>query len=188
MIAIRYREDPTATIVTAAAIVLLVGSATFMFLAPRPSEAAATKKLRVRIATAANATDAARSRAAKADAFVATNSWTGNVEEISPTALARVTQLARKRGLNLLSFRPQRASTTTLPVQLPYLATVEGTYPAILQLTRDLETKGSRLVVSSIMVSSTDAASDRVTASIGLVAFINPAVTTPAPPKEKPNA
>ncbi len=188
MIVLRYREDPTATIVTAAGIVLLLSSVAFMFLAPKPNAAEAIRKQNARIATAVRATDAAKARASQANAFVATNTWSGNIEEISPTALARVTQSARQRGLNLLSFRPQRAADNNLPIQLPFLATLEGTYPSVLQFARDLETKGSRLVVSSVMVSSTDASSDRVTASIGLVAFIDPTPPPPVPAKEKTNA
>jgi hypothetical protein len=191
MIVIRYREDPTAAIITAAAIVLLIGSVAFMFLAPKPDIAKATKSQKDRIFKARLATQTAEQNRAQAETYVATNTWSGNIEIISPTALGRVTQVAKQRGLNLLSFRPQRASDTVTPIQLPFLATVEGSYPAILQFTRDLETKGSRLAVSSVMISSTDAASDRVTASVGLIAIVNPttpAVAAPAPAKEKTNA
>lgn len=175
MIVIRYREDPTAAILTGAAIVLMVGSIAFMFLAPRPNAEAAVRKQQDKTFQARIATETAEQKAALAASYVGTHTWAGNVDEVSPAALTRVTGLAKARGLRLLSFRPQRAAESSLITQLPFLATVEGTYPSIMEFTRDLETEGTRLVVTSVMVSSADASSDRVTSSIGLLAFINPA-------------
>jgi hypothetical protein len=192
MIVIRYREDPTAAILTGSAIVLMVGALAFMFLAPRPSAEDAVRRQKDKIFQARLAAQTAEQKTALAASYVGTHAWAGSADEVSPAALTRVTSLAKSRGLNLLSFRPQRAAESAVVTQLPFLATVEGTYPSVMAFTRDLETEASRLVVTSVMISSTDASSDRVTASIGLLAFINPTVkvtpsTTPNNGGKKPS-
>jgi Tfp pilus assembly protein PilO len=172
MIVIRYREDPTAAIITASAIVLMVASLAFMFLVEKPTSRAATKKQDDRIFKARLERQTSEQQLALSEAYIGSHTWAGNVEDISPAALAMVTSRANARGLRLLSFRPQRTTDGADVAQLPFQATVEGTYPTVMEFIRDLETEANRLVVSSIMISSTDASSDRVTASIGLSAFI----------------
>jgi hypothetical protein len=174
---IRYREDPATSIAMASAVILLAGTLAFMLLAPRPEgptkaeRIEAENKLRLEIRES-------EKRRAQATAFNQTNTWVGSPDAIAPAVLAKVTQVARARGVRLISLRPQTVNTKTEPPMLPFLAVVEGPYTAAMQFARDMETPGNRLAVSLVQVTSADAASDKVTASVGMAAFMQPQTTS----------
>ena len=184
----RAKANPkaTSTSIMALACVLLVGSIVGLVL-PKPSakklerdEKAAAKKL-------AGETALAKAQMATADAIVTAHVWTGEPSAIQNQALTRVSALAKTRGVTLVRFQPQRnpVTSTTLE-QLPFLVVVEGTFPAVSALERDLENPGNKLAVNLFQVGSSDSESNAVTANIGIVAHRVPPVVEEK--KDKKNA
>ncbi len=97
--------------------------------------------------------------------------WVEQPEQVEPRALDIVSRVADRSRTKILGFRPQRTVLSGGLEQLPFLVTLEGSFPNILTTARDLGTRSNRLAVTSIQVASADAASDRVTATVGIVAF-----------------
>ena len=185
----RYREDPTTATMMAVGVLLLIGSALFMLLAPPPSTAGLAVKKRDAEFKVKLETQKAQQALGQSNAFIAMRTWPESEDQISATVLARVSQFARNRGIKLIQLRPQRSDPKAVPPQLPFLVTVEGAYPSVVQFARDLEGSSTKLVVNLVTLSSADASTDKVTGTIGLVAYMKPQKPEqPTPPKEKQNA
>lgn len=101
----------------------------------------------------------------------ATRLWTQAADEIAAATMAKVTSLAQSRGLRVVAFRPQRIQEDTGIIRLPYQATLEGPFPQIMGFVQDLETSKFKTIVSTIQIASADGASDKVSSTIGLVAY-----------------
>ena len=56
---------------------------------------------------------------------------------------------------------------------MPFLVTVEGPYPSVTLFCQDIDKQATKLAVNLIQIASSDAASNAVTASIGLIAYVN---------------
>jgi len=196
MISFRDKSATTTSVIIVASILALLGTLIVMVFVPPPTAKGLSTKARRDEMKARIAIKDAREREAEAMRLVAETTWAGNAQTVGPAALARVTQMAKSRNLRLVAFRPQRQSDDADLTMLPFLITVEGTYPNVVQFSRDLETTGTRLSVSMVQVSSADANSDRVTATVATMAYLNPragTATTPAaggrtPSKEAPRA
>jgi Tfp pilus assembly protein PilO len=105
--------------------------------------------------------------------------WTLSLQEIGPKALQTVTGFAKEQRLKLTAFRPQKPNDVNGMTQLPFLISIEGSYPSILNFIRQIETSNSKLAPNLVQLSSTDGSSDLVTATIGVMAY-----TLPAPPEK----
>ena len=122
-------------------------------------------------AAARSATVAANQTYDKARAQAAAYLWTEAPDAISPQALGIVTEAAKKHGLKLSAFRPQKSTIEGALEELNYVVAIEGRFPAAAEFLRTLETPGNRLAVNLFQVTSSDGATDSVTATVGLVAF-----------------
>ncbi len=114
-------------------------------------------------------------RRAKSDQLIAQSSvaartWTGEDAAITGAILNLTTTLARKRGVGFVRLQPQRAALGGALEQLPYLLVVEGPFPAVAALEKDLEVPENRLAVSAFQITSSDSETNKVSASIGVVA------------------
>jgi hypothetical protein len=169
---IRYKEDPSTTIIFIFGVLLLVGATLFMTVGPQPTTAGLAKQRKDAELKVQVEARKAQDDLAVTQVRLSAGTWAGQTQEVGPAALARVTQIANARSLKLVAFRPQRANEKTKPVQLPYLVTVEGSYPNVLEFIRSVDGAGTKLAVSLVQISSSDANSDRVTANIGIVAYL----------------
>ncbi len=97
--------------------------------------------------------------------------WTQPADEVAAATMAKVTSLAQARNLKVIAFRPQRTQDDDGVVRLPYQATLEGPFPQVIGFLQDLETSKFRAIVSTVQIASSDGASDKVTATIGVVAY-----------------
>jgi Tfp pilus assembly protein PilO len=97
--------------------------------------------------------------------------WTAQPDEIAAQTMAATTRLANERELKVVSFRPQRPLASNDLSLLPYQLTVEGGFAQVVQFLQALETKGLKLTVNLVQVASADGASDRVNATVGIVAY-----------------
>lgn len=103
----------------------------------------------------------------KADEWV----WLGDRDQIAVDAMARVNDQVGILGLKMISFRPQRSIVDGSVERLPYQVTLDGAFPAVIGFVRAMETPEARFCVSKVQIASADGATDRVSATIGLVAY-----------------
>lgn len=167
------KQEATATTITVVAAIILGGSLVWL-LTPIPSRTrinAGRKVQALRLEKEAkNLRDSLAETQAKIDPLL----WKGTQEEIGPSALASVTKLAKAHGVRILAFRPQKTIEMGGLNQVPFSISTDGTYPNTMQFVKDLETNHTKLAVSLVQVAASDAATDQVTASITVVAYIQP--------------
>jgi Tfp pilus assembly protein PilO len=101
--------------------------------------------------------------------------WVQTQESIGALILDKATNLARSRNLTLTAFRPQKPEEQGELTRLAYVMTLEGPYPGLLAMVRDLETPSNRLSVHLMQIASADEASDLVTSTIGVSAYVEKA-------------
>jgi hypothetical protein len=174
MISFRDKEDVGPGIVSVLAIVILVAGFLFMLFVKPPTVADITKVSNKKQIDLKRAEKASKAAGAKSQILVNNLTWTGDAEYIGTTALQTANDLADKCGVKLTVFRPQKAALVDNLVTLPFVVTVEGNFPNILSFSRGLEDPKTKLAVTQIQVSSTDPNTDKVTANIGIVAYVNP--------------
>lgn len=122
----------------------------------------------------------ARKDTKKASAEIKDHLWTVSEEQIGPMILGKVNELADAHKLKVLSFRPQKVQSVQGLRQLPYQISVEGPFLDVLALCRDIDSGGAKLVVNSIQFASADGNTDKLSSTIGVLAYIPSAgETTP---------
>ena len=109
---------------------------------------------------------------AHARAAIDVRVWQATPDAIGSQTLDLATNAAKRFGLALSGFRPQKPTDEGELTRLTYVMTLEGPYPGLQAMVQDLETPGRRLSVHMVQVASADDASDLVNATIGISAFI----------------
>jgi Tfp pilus assembly protein PilO len=104
--------------------------------------------------------------------YVQSKLWKSGPDALGAEAMSVVDVVAKKNGVTVQAFRPQRTVTAEGIVRYPYSVVVQGSFPKVLQLVRELQDPGTLLAVTSVQLSSADGASDSVTATVGLAAFL----------------
>ncbi len=115
----------------------------------------------------------------ESEKFAFERMWTGKSDEVGPVTLEATTAVANRLGIKLSAFRPQKQITEGATIRLPFLVSIEGTYPKVVEFVREMELPIHKIVVHVVQMSSTDGSSSAVNAVIGLWAFQK------APPKIK---
>ncbi len=174
MFANSKKEDLPATVVILVSMVVLLVTLGIMVLVPLPSGTKLQAKYKSDMRLVNRQTESATAGAKLTKEAVNQMTWSGSLNSISTSALAKVTDLAKTHKLSLDSFRPQRLGAAgDLPMQ-PYLLNVSGAFPDVVGLTKDIETKNTKLAVSMVQITASDQGSDKVSASIALVAYLTP--------------
>lgn len=101
----------------------------------------------------------------------ATRLWTQPADEIAAATMAKLTSLAQARNLKVIAFRPQRMQDDGTIMRIPYQATLEGPFPQVISFLKDVETSKFKVIVSTVQIASADGASDKVSSTIGFVAY-----------------
>ncbi|MEQ1936135.1 MAG: hypothetical protein ABL962_19950 [Fimbriimonadaceae bacterium] len=97
--------------------------------------------------------------------------WQTSAESVGPTAMGKMSVLARSLGLTMLSFRPQKPEETGDLDRYRYILAIEGSFPKVIEFTRKAETPETKIAVDRIQLASKDGATDNVSATIGVVAY-----------------
>ena len=166
----RLSSDTLISIVPILAI-LASAVAVFFLLFPAkaqtvsPAEHAAKERKIVEDASALNR------RVEELSEQIAALTWTDAPDQVEARALEIVTRVAEKNSVKILAFRPQKAASAGSIEQLPFLVSLEGSFPNVMAFARDMGTRTNRLAVANMQIASADAATDRVTATVGVVAF-----------------
>lgn len=130
----------------------------------------------------------AKDAKAKAQADLETMVWKAPTQEVTAKTLNSVSELSKQNKLTLLSFRPLRQVETPQVTQLPWQVVVDGSYKGVLAFERALEASERKLAVTLVQVTAADATTDRVTATIGLLAFAAPAPNPATSDDTTPNS
>lgn len=174
MISFKTKKETIASVALIFGVVLLLVSFVFMLL-PKPQPANTRTGINTKLTKLRIETKDARKKTAEIKAEIAPLLWQGDPATVSPAALNALTQMAAKYRVKLVTFRPQRALDDQGLTQLPFTVALDGPYPAILAMVQELEAPTSRFVVSVFQANGADGATDRVTATIGAVAYLEPA-------------
>lgn len=97
--------------------------------------------------------------------------WAQPADQVGAAAMAKVTEIAASKALKVLAFRPQRTVDDTGVTRHPYQVSIDGSFVQVLEFVRALETPNLRLPVVTVQLAAADGATDRVTATIGIVAY-----------------
>lgn len=117
--------------------------------------------------------------------YVKSKTWTVDVEQIGPKVLSIATDVAKGHGLTVTAFRPQRTVEDGKLLRVPFLATIDGSYPQVAAFLRSMEDSSGNVAITMVQLSSSDGVSDQVTATIGLMVLKEP-VKPPPPAKTEP--
>lgn len=139
---------------------------------PLPDVTAVNKKSRAEQKKLAQELKRLEGEITEARSYVQSKLWKSGPDNLGAEAMSVVDRFAKKDGVSVQAFRPQRTVKTGEVVRYPYSVTVQGTFPKVLQLVRDLQGPGTLLAVTSVQLSSADGTSDSVLATIGIAAFL----------------
>ncbi len=149
------------------------------FWLPKPRVVGLTEKTRKATTISLVAAKIAKARTNEIKAAVDQKIWVGTVADIGPSALAKVNSLSEKHKLKLTAFRPQRITPAGDLSQVPFVITVEGTFLSVLAFEKDFEISSSRLALNSVQITSGEDSTDRVIATIGLLAYLREVAKPP---------
>ena len=151
-------------------IVLFLASLGLAFL-PKGAPQDASRQKRKQYNTALQGATSAKLIAEKTRSENQRSLWSIDSEGIKARTLDTVSRLAKVHGLKMSSFRPQRLEETAALVRSPFMVLLEGSYPQVLSFLNSIENPASKLAVDSVQLTAVDAASDKVNATIGVIAF-----------------
>jgi len=183
MINFKDREDQFPALLSVASIIVAVGAGAFiLFTMVRPGTTIADldKSANAQRTKIFSQKKDAQKKLSESQITIDADAWFGDPEYVITDSMKEVSAAAQSHKIKLVAFRPQNAAVADDLNTIPYLVTVEGPFAAVLDFERELDTLKSKLGVSLIQVNSADPNTDRVTANIGLVAYLKP--TPPAPP------
>ncbi|MFN3730072.1 MAG: type 4a pilus biogenesis protein PilO [Fimbriimonadaceae bacterium] len=103
--------------------------------------------------------------------------WRVGPDLVAPAVLDEITALAKKHDIKLVAFRPQKTVDRDPLIQLPMTITLDGGFGKVSAMINDLDQPRNKVAMNLIQISSADGASDRVTATVGISAFIDPRKT-----------
>lgn len=157
-------------IATIAAIVVIVAMLVFQVVVPMPAFASQQQRIKSE-RDMEETSDAYLRKSKELQKANAARLWDLGPESLGPTAMGKVSNLSKSFGLNMVAFRPQKQVDSGDLVRYGFLVSVEGAFPKVIEFVRKLETPETKLAVFSLQVTSTDGASDAVSATVGVVAY-----------------
>jgi len=152
-------------------IVILAGTLAYMLFVPPPSAAGLAKGRALSRQKIEDEIAATRKQTQQAQKQVAARIWRGNAETITAAVLAKLTEQANRQALKLTAFRPQRPQQVPGVTELPYSVQISGPYPVVRAMLEFLDHPGNKLVLRSVQIAASDAASSMVTATVGISAY-----------------
>jgi len=175
-------HNPTALGLTVTGALLLLGTliANFVVKAPDPRKAVAPT-----VASISKSKQNAKKTYEQANAQMAgvqARLWDVSDDKIAPEALKRLNAMAKKHGLALSTFRANQKEQSAGALNiLPLFVTLDGPFPGVGDFVKDFEENEPLLTLSMFQIASTDQTTHKVTASLGINAYIDPnRQTTPS--------
>lgn len=167
----RAKADPKATsnVILGLACLFLLATVVGIVL-PKPQVADVARNERNQTKRIQSSIRGIREQATVAKASVVARTWSEDPSQIQAQLVNLTTTLAKKRGVEWQRLQPQKPIVGGPLEQVPFVLVVEGPFPAVAALQRDLEASTNRLAISLFQLASANSESNRVSASIGLVA------------------
>lgn len=97
--------------------------------------------------------------------------WNVPANKIQSTSLDAVTAMTLKHQVTLVAFRPQKPTIQDGLVHQPYLILLDGSYPNVMSVISEIEAPERKLAVNLVQVASADPSTDRIDASVGVIAY-----------------
>ncbi len=157
--------------VTAGAVVVMIGILAFQVLVPIPSPTVVVRSLRRQEAELRKKIEVARADVSATRTKNQLRTWKQPADQVAAAAMAKVTELAKAQSLKVIAFRPQRIQEDVGVTRYPYQVTLEGYFPKVVAFVQALETPKHKLPVVSMQITASDGASDKVSSTVGIVAF-----------------
>jgi Tfp pilus assembly protein PilO len=157
---------------TIVAMVLCVLLLAFHLFVPRQRLAANTARHQADELKLMQEVKDLRDRVSLMQTVNATHVSQGPGDSVGAEAMATVSNLAKTSNLKLIAFRPQRPQIDGVLTRNAYLAALEGPYPNVVRLVNTIEKSSKKLAVQSMQLASADGATDKVTASVTVVAYV----------------
>jgi Tfp pilus assembly protein PilO len=188
MINFRAKDELGTSVAFVTGLAALVAVSAYALFVPVPSLAGLQKAQKNEQLRIVQDVDRMQDEYVKAQAVVVSRTWTQPQQEIHPAVLNKVSSLARANRVKMTALRPQRAGEAGELQTIPFVLSAEGSYPDVVRFVTAIENPANKLAVNLLQLSSADGESDRVTATVGLVAFRRevPADEAPAVKKESP--
>ncbi|MFN8140116.1 MAG: hypothetical protein U0R49_10000 [Fimbriimonadales bacterium] len=164
------------TSLTVVSLIAIVG-ASYAILRPLPSATEQIQKLRAQELKLREETDNLKKRAVLAGAKVNQYLSVGTPDEIETQATNRINEVAKAHGLRVVAVRPQKAGLVGPLFEQPLIVAVEGRFTGVVGFAAELGTPTSKLAVTQLQVTSADAGSDLVNATLGLLALSEPSLS-----------
>lgn len=162
-------EMKTWTNATIGAMVVCVLLLLFQFFGPKP--ASQTRKWQEEKLDLEKKINGAKENLPDAETELAAKVWTESPDQLGAILMGAVQANARKNGLNMLAFRPQKTEEDSGVVRHGYSVSLEGRFPQVIEFLRAVETPESKLAVGTLQIAAADGATDAVTATVGIVAY-----------------
>lgn len=165
-------------------LLAMAAFAAYDLLVPKPSSAvkrASRHKMEIEVM---QETGKLKTREAESVAIIEQNTWVEEANLIGPQVLDQVASTAKAQDVQMSAFRPQRSSTDGKVERIPFLITLQGSFPKIVAFVRNIEAAGNRIGVTTVQCASADGKSDAVTATVGLIAVRD--LSQKKPPIETP--
>jgi hypothetical protein len=176
-------ELPTNVVICASLVAIAIAAACILFL-PKPVAPSSMANLKER-SKVSDATKAMEQEIAVEKGNLAQYTWPGKLEDVGPIALKQVNALLQSRHLKLVGFHSQKAIEEANITEIPFIVSVDGGFSNVMAFTKDLEKANTKLVVNLFQISNADQTTDKVTASIGIMAYQLPQpVAAPATPSK----
>jgi Tfp pilus assembly protein PilO len=172
VIGFKNKDEGLASGLILLSILILLGSLTVMLFVPKPTTAGIVAGRDRSRRTIEEEIERAKERAKEIQAAVQPRLWTGTPESITASVLAQLTKEAAGRKLQIGAFRPQRPQMLTGVTELPFSVQVSGPYPVVRAFMTALDASGSKITLRSVQIASSDAATNAVTATLGISAFL----------------
>lgn len=176
----------TYNVLCGAAILALIGMAVADRLLPQPNPAGVRFKYSQELKNLNAEIRTAREEFTTAKTALEKRLWKGDEDQASPEVLADLNELAVAGGVRIVSFRPQKVQVNGSLRQLGFVMVAEGSFGQVMNMVRQMEGAMTRTAIHQIQIASADGGSDRVTATVGMAAYVeDPAASKPAAPARR---
>jgi len=171
MINFKDQDERPTSMVMVGSLLIILGSVAFMALAPKPAPALTEVQIRKQKNAAKIAIKTAQEQIDAATATIENSTWSGTPEEVLPLALQKVASMAQTHHLKVVGFHPQTVIVAPSITLIPCIVNVDGAFVNVVSFEKDIEAQGTNLVVNLMQMATADQESNKVTGSIGIVAY-----------------
>lgn len=172
----------TWNIVLSFGMILVVCLILFDWLVPKPSAAVVEAKYEAEFQELEASLKLNEKKLQDVQEALTTYSYKGDPESVTPQILALVNSIAKNKNITVKSFRPQKPDNVENLTRLKYVVLVEGSFRDVVSFVKAADEPTNLFSVSAFQAASADGESDKVNATISLVAFAlqtqNPGAST----------